>query len=118
MPIESAISGVFHHHAATFAAHPPTPHPVAPIRSSAQAVMPARSPDVAQALALGFGSLLLPVLGPMAWIHAGDELSKMQSGEVRPVDQTWLHTAKVLGMIASAIAASATIMLIVFALVV
>lgn len=108
MPIESAISGVFHHHAATFAAHPPIQNPV----------VPARSPDVAQALALGFGSLLLPVLGPMAWIHAGDELSRMQTGEVRPVDQTWLHTAKVLGMIASAIAASATIMLIVFALVV
>lgn len=109
MPIEPAFSGVFHQHAATFAAHPPTPRPAA-------VVMPARSPDVAQALALGVGALLLPVLGPMAWIHAGDELAKMQTGEVRPVDQSWLHTAKVLGMIASAIAASATIMLIVFAL--
>jgi hypothetical protein len=59
-----------------------------------------RTPDIAEALHLGIGSLVIPLVAPMAYLHANGELAKIARGEVLPEGRGWLVAAKVCSIIA------------------
>jgi hypothetical protein len=59
-----------------------------------------RTPDIAAALHLGIGSLVIPLVAPMAYLHASEELTRIARGEVLPDGRGWLVAAKVCSLIA------------------
>jgi len=59
-----------------------------------------RRPDLAEALHLGIGSLIIPLVAPLAFVHARDELARIARGEVFPEGRGWLVCALVCSVIA------------------
>jgi len=58
-----------------------------------------RTPDIAEALHLGIGSLVIPLVAPMAYIHASEELTRIARGEVLPEGRGWVVAAKICSII-------------------
>ena len=52
-----------------------------------------RQPDIAEALHLGIGSLVIPLVAPMAYLHARDELARIARGDVLPTGRGWVLAA-------------------------
>ena len=60
------------------------------------------TPDVAEALHLGIGSLILPLVAPMAYLHTRDELARIARGEILPTGRRWIvvgHVCSILAML-------------------
>ncbi|MEO8699249.1 MAG: hypothetical protein ABI867_04370 [Kofleriaceae bacterium] len=57
-----------------------------------------RDPDISEALHLGLGSLLLPMVGPCAWQFANAELAAIAAGHTSDRGRGWLVIAKLCGI--------------------
>ncbi|MEJ7604404.1 MAG: hypothetical protein WKG01_41490 [Kofleriaceae bacterium] len=62
-----------------------------------------RRPDITEALHLGVGSLAIPLVGPMAFLHAREQLARIARGEVLPDGRRWIVVALVCSVIATII---------------
>ena len=70
-----------------------------------------RRPDIAEALHLGIWSLAIPLVGPLAYLHAREELSRIARGEVLPDGRRWLVVALACSAIATVGLLTSTILL-------
>jgi hypothetical protein len=61
-----------------------------------------RDPEIAEALHLGLGALLIPMVGPCAWQFANAELAAIADGHTTDRGRGWLVLAKLCGMLATA----------------
>jgi hypothetical protein len=58
--------------------------------------------DVRQALRLGVGALLIPLVGPCAWCFANAQLRAVAAGTASRGGARWLVVAKVCAIVATA----------------
>lgn len=57
------------------------------------------TPDVAEALHLGLGSLVIPLVAPMAYLMTRNELARIARGEILPTGRRWIMLGHVCSIV-------------------
>jgi hypothetical protein len=71
-----------------------------------------RHPDVATALRFALGSLVLPLVGPLAWQIARAELAAIEAGLVSPRGRHWIAFARVVAIVSTCALATAIVLMV------